>query len=150
MTQISHRQLSPHVHNRIYEIFINAISETQSSSDVRALLEDFFTPTERVMLPKRLCIAFLLLKEYDQRTIASYLCVSFTTINRVSTALKTGGEGYKAVLDRIRKREGLQKVLNAIEEGLLSLLASAGGPSRVWKNLQRRQRIEKQNQQKPF
>lgn len=150
MTQISHRQLSPNVHNRIYEIFINAITETQSAPDVHALLEDFFTPTERVMLPKRLCIAFLLLKEYDHRTISSYLCVSFTTINRVSTALKLGGSGYKTVLNRIRKREQLQTVLDSIEEGIVSMLASAGGPSRVWKNLQSKQRKDKYEQQTPF
>ncbi len=135
---------------RIYEIFIEVISEVQTASDVQALLEDFFTPTERVMLPKRLCIAYLLIKGYDQRAIASYLKVSFTTINRVSNSLKTGGTGYTLVVNRLQKREHVDAVLQKIEEGIISTLASIGGPSRLWKNLQREQRIQKYKEEKPF
>lgn len=150
MTQVSRRPLDSNTQKRIYEIFVDVITEVQTSKDVTALLNDFFTPTERVMLPKRLCIAFLLLKGYDHRTIASYLKVSFTTINRVSTTLKVGGEGYTLVLDRLRKREQFETVLKEIEEGVVSMLASIRGPSRLWQHLEREQRRRNYETRKPF
>ncbi len=150
MTQVSRRILDPNTQKRIYEIFIDVIKDVQTTSEVQSLLEDFFTPTERIMLPKRLCIAFLLLKAYDQRTIASYLKVSFTTINRVSTSLKVGGNGYKLVINRLQKREEFETVLKQIEEGIVSMLASIGGPSRAWKNIQHEQRKHNYEERKPF
>ena len=150
MTQVSKRQLNSGVQKRIYEIFVDILKEVQTSSEVQSLLEDFLTPTERVMLPKRLCIAYLLLKQYNQRAIASYLKVSFTTINRVSTALKTGGQGYTLMLTRLQKREKIDVILKQIEEGIVSMLASFGGPSRVWKNLRNEQRKHAYEKRKPF
>ncbi|HUD18832.1 MAG TPA: Trp family transcriptional regulator [Patescibacteria group bacterium] len=143
MTQISRRHLDAKTQKRIYEIFTDVIADVKTPSEVQALLEDFFTPTERVMLPKRLCIAFLLLKGYDHRTIASYLKVSFTTINRVSTSLKVGGKGYTLVLTRLRKRKQFESVLTQIENGIVSMLASIGGPSRLWKTVQNTQHNSK-------
>ena len=143
MTQVSRRTLPSDVHKRIYDIFTNVITEIHTESEVRSLLEDFLTPTERVMLPKRLCIAFLLIKGYDQRSIASYLNVSFTTINRVSTALKVNGEGYQVILRRIGEHKHHGLILEKIEEGVLAFLAEAGGPSNLWKRLQIEHRKEK-------
>lgn len=150
MTQVSRRLLDSNTQKRIYEIFIDVITDVQTTKDVTALLNDFFTPTERVMLPKRLCIAFLLLKGYGHRTIASYLKVSFTTINRVSTALKMGGEGYTLVLNRLRKREQFETVLKKIEEGVVSMLSSVRGPSGLWQQLEREQRRRNYENRKPF
>ena len=150
MTQVSKRQLDSGVQKRVYEIFVDILKEVQTSSEVQSLLEDFLTPTERVMLPKRLCIAYLLLKKYNQRAIASYLKVSFTTINRVSTALKTGGQGYTLMLTRLQKREKIDAILKQIEEGIVSTLASFGGPTRVWKNIQNEQRRRTYTERKSF
>ncbi|OGG11387.1 hypothetical protein A2Z00_00430 [Candidatus Gottesmanbacteria bacterium RBG_13_45_10] len=143
MTQVSRRKLSRAIQNRIYTIFTKIITDVRTQSEVEALLEDFLTPTERVMLPKRLCIAFLLLKGYSHRTIASYLNVSFTTINRVSTALQVSGKGYQVMLTRMQHHEELESILEKIEEGVLGVLAATGGPSRVWRSLQQEHRKEK-------
>lgn len=150
MTQVSKRQLNSDVQKRIYEIFVDILKEVQTSSDVQSLLEDFLTPTERVMLPKRLCIAYLLLKQYNQRAIASYLKVSFTTINRVSTALKIGGHGYTLMLTRLQKREKIDAILKQIEEGIVSTLASFGGPTQVWRNIQNEQKKRAYKERKSF
>lgn len=150
MTQISKRQLDKRTQERIYEIFVEIIAQAQNAADVQSLLADFFTYTERIMLPKRLCIAYLLLKGYDHRAIASYLNVSFTTINRVSTALKAGGQGYTVMLTRLQKREQFDTTLKQIEEGIVSMLASMGGPSRLWKNIRNEQRKHAYEERKPF
>ncbi len=102
------------------------------------------------MLPKRLCIAYLLLKGYDHRAIASYLKVSFTTTNRVSTALKTGGQGYRLILTRLQKREQFNATLKDIETGIVSMLASFGGPSHLWKNIRNKQQKQSMANKRPF
>lgn len=150
MTQISRRRLDADTQKRIYEIFVEVITDAQKQSEVESLLEDFFTPTERVMLPKRLCIAYLLIKNYQHRTISSYLKVSFTTINRVSNSLKTSGRGYTLLLTRLQKHEQYKRILKKIEEGIVNALASVNGPSTVWKQVQRQQRKAKFENQKPF
>lgn len=150
MTQVSRRQLDKHTQQRIYEIFINVIAEAQNTSDVELLLNDFFTYTERIMLPKRLCIAYLLLKGYDYKAIISYLKVSGTTINKVSSALKFGGQGYTLILSRLQKREQFDTTLKKIEEGIVAMLASFGGPSPVWKNIRNEQRRRAYEERKPF
>ena len=150
MTQISRRQLDKQTQQRIYEIFINVIAEAQNTSDVELLLNDFFTYTERIMLPKRLCIAYLLLKGYDYKSIISYLKVSCTTINKVSNALKSGGRGYTLILSRLQKREQFDTTLKKIEEGIVAMLASVGGPSPIWKNIHNEQRRRAYEERKPF
>ena len=150
MTQISKRHLDKITEKRIYDIFVEVISEAQNTTEVQSLLNDFFTYTERIMLPKRLCIAYLLLKKYDHRAIASYLKVSFTTINKVSTTLKTGGQGYTLMLTRLQKREQVEATLKQIEEGIISMLASFGGKSQLWKHLRNANRKRAYEERTPF
>jgi Trp operon repressor len=135
MSQVSKRQLSKDVQTRISHIFAQVIADVSSPKDVNALLEDFLTPAERIMLPKRLAIAHLLIREYDQRSIAQYLNVSFTTITRVSTVIKTNGAGYRTMLERMKKKEAFFRVLTEIDDGISRFLASLPGKSRAWKTL---------------
>lgn len=150
MTQVSRRRLDPNTQKRIYEIFVNIITDARNQTEVEALLEDFFTPAERIMLPKRLCIAFLLMQNYHHRTIASYLKVSLATINRVNNSLKTSGKGYTLLLTRLQKHEQYKHILEKIEEGVVNMLASIRGPSTVWKHIQNQQRKAKFENRKPF
>ena len=123
MTHLSKRPLDTAMQKRMYDIFTNVLADTTSSDDVAALLFDFLTPAESVMLPKRIGIAYLLIKQYDQRAIAQYLNVSFTTITKVSTALKKGGKGYRTMLERIQKKEGFNTMLETMETGILAFLS---------------------------
>ena len=125
MSQISKRPLNKDTEKRIYEIFTHVLADATAQDDITALLYDFLPPTERMMLPKRLCIAYLLIKKYDQRAISHYLNVSFTTITRVSTALKNGGRGYKTMLDRIQKKEAFNALLETIESGISGFLSKS-------------------------
>jgi len=135
MTQLSKRPLNKDTEKRIYEIFTHVLADASSQDDITALLYDFLTPTERVMLPKRLCIAYLLIKEYDQRAISHYLNVSFTTITKVSTALKNDGKGYKTMLERIQKKEAFNVMLETIESGILGFLSKVSRKSNIWKKI---------------
>lgn len=137
MTQISARRLDEETQKRMYRLFAEVIQRTNTMQDVENLLNDMFTPNERIMLPKRICIAYLLKHGYTHRQISSYVNVSFTTINRISTVLATGGRGYAFVLDTIKNNKSGSTILDAIGKGIISFLADMNGPSAVWKNLNR-------------
>lgn len=98
MTQVSRRFLDHKTQEYIFQTFINATTKLSSPSLTQSFLQDLLTPTEQIMLAKRLCIAYMLQKNYPQRAIANTLKLSTATITRVSTILKSQGIGYKKII----------------------------------------------------
>lgn len=102
------------------------------------------------MLPKRLAIAFLLHKRYEQRLVSQYLKVSFTTITRVSNQLRTGGAGYRRVIEKIIADDKLKAFVEKIDDAIAELV----GPHTVGRGNWSRWRSErwkkKMAAKKPF
>jgi hypothetical protein len=99
------------------------------------------------MLAKRLAIALLLLKKYDQRVISRWLKVSLTTVSKVSLTLQTGKGGYQLIIGSMVRKEELHAFLRKIDDALADLLPPAG---RNWSNWRRARWQEKIERQKPF
>jgi Trp operon repressor len=150
MTQISRHLVSKDIQKRMYDVFLDTLAGIKIKSDVSDFINDFFTPTERIMLPKRLTIALLLIKGYDQRTIIQYLKVSFATITRVSNILKDGGEGYKKVIEKIIKDEKFSDMLEKIDNNLADVLGPVGPGSLDWKKWRSDRWKKKYEISKPF
>ena len=53
MAQVSRRRLSEKVEKRIEEIFLRTISKLNKEEDVLQFLNEFLTPTEKIVLSKR-------------------------------------------------------------------------------------------------
>jgi len=96
MTQVSRIPLRKEVEQRVYEVLMESIAAARSRNTVVRLLDDLLSPTERLMIAKRLSIAFLLLRKYDQRTVSRWLKVSLSTVSKVSLTLQKGRGGYQA------------------------------------------------------
>ncbi len=147
MTQVSRIPLSSEIEQRIFEIFLTSLSELRTKEEVEKFITDLLSPTERIMLSKRLSIAFLLQKGFDQRKIARILKVSLTTINRVSIAFKIGGNGYRRVIDKIIKGEKLDEFLYKIDDFIKEVVPPKGRNYRVWRTERFK---DKKARQKPF
>lgn len=106
------------VEKRVYEVFEKSVADIRKPEDVRNFISDLLTPTEKIMLSKRLAIAVLLEKDYNYRQISQVLKVSFQTIAAVSRQKAVGGHGYKAVADRIIEKEKTEKSLVELEESI--------------------------------
>src|SRR3989338_6280058 len=124
MTQISKYPLRKEIENRMLEVFLDSIGMVKTREHVQKLIDDLFSPTERVMLAKRLSIALLLLKKYDQRTVARILNVSLGTVNKVSLALQKGNGGYELVVNSIVRQEKFHAFLEKIDETLLDIVTT--------------------------
>lgn len=123
MAQINRLPLSKALQNQMYELFHKVLADLHSDGDIEILLDDLLTPTEKVMLAKRLAIAFLLEKGYDQRTVHTMMKVSVSTVNSVNFWLKYKGQGYRNAIAMIRKEEKWKDFVERLD-GLLRDLFS--------------------------
>ena len=69
MTQVSKRFLQKQVEERILDLFWTSLSSLSAKDKVSLFLDDLLSPTEKLMLSKRVAIAFMLMKGYDYPTI---------------------------------------------------------------------------------
>lgn len=121
MTKVSRRFLNKELENHIFELFLKTIIDIKTVDDARAFIEDLLSPTERIMLIKRLAIAVLLTKGYTYDDIDDTLKVSRSTIMNVSIWLKHGRSGYRNAVNKIVQTQKRQEFIDKIEEILLQL-----------------------------
>ena len=147
MTQVSKKFLAKDIEGRIYEIFLRAVAEVKTQNEVEKFLNNLLSAAEKVMLAKRLSIAFLLFKNYDQRSICKTLKVSLGTVNRVNNELKLEGEGYRQVISKIVQMEKLGEFLQKIDDAIASAMPPKG---QNWSEWRSKKWKEKMSRQKAF
>lgn len=148
MPQVSRRFLNQKVQDRIFNLFISGIISCNSKDITISLIEDLFTPTERIMLSKRFSIAYMLLERYDYDSISQTLKVSRTTIGSISLWLKEKGRGFREVIRRIKRDESMSKVLEEIQDGFEDLIASSRGQN--WSESKKQLWLSRRERMKPF
>lgn len=127
MTQVSRRVLHKQVEEQIFETLWEAISQVRDKKDVQIFLNDLLTPTEKVMLAKRLAIAVLLLKQRNYQTIKDFLKVSGETISKISLILKMN-KGFKLAINKVVRTEAGRQFWQEIE----NLLYRFSAPGKVF------------------
>lgn len=147
MPQVSKYPIAQDVYNRIFEIFFKTIANVKNTYEVKEFLEDFLTPTEQIMLAKRLAVAVLLAKDYDYRAISKILRVSPATIAAVSVFFKYAGKGYKKVVEKILKEEKREEFWNKIDDLLSETIPPKG---RSWHYWRKEREALKRKRRKPF
>jgi len=147
MTQISRRPLRKEIEERIFDIFLNSLAKVRFKEDIFRFINDLLSPTEQLMLAKRLSIAFLLHKGYDQRTICKILKVSLATVSRVSLKLQVSGEGYRKVTKEIIRDEKMDEFWHKLDDFINEIVPPKG---RDWSQLRKDRWMAKLNRQKPF
>lgn len=92
--------------DNITEQLASAFLSLKDREEVYAFLEDIATIGEIRALAQRLEVARLLDEGYTYPQIAQQTGASTATISRVKKFLEYGADGYRIVLDRIRKEKG--------------------------------------------
>lgn len=118
MTQISRRPMSKALEEQMHKAIRKAFADLRSEKEVDAFLDDLLTPTEKVMLAKRLAIAILLDRGYDQRTVHTIMRTSLRTVNTVNFWLKNKGNGYRIVLEKLKTQQAWRELKESIEDFL--------------------------------
>lgn len=148
MAQVSRNPLSKKVEERVFEIFVEIVALLNKPSEISYFLNDLLSPTEKIMLGKRLSIAYLLLKDYDQRTICAILKVSLTTVSKVSNNLQTKGQGYKGVIRKVFAKDKFNEILERLDTFLSELIPPQPGTN--WKRVKGEYYQRKRDRIKPY
>lgn len=121
MSKVSRRFLDKELEERIFEVFLKTIVDIKNTAEAKNFIEDLLSPTEKIMLVKRLAIAVLLTKGNTYEHIDHTLKVSRATIMNVSLWLKHGKSGYRRAVEKIIQTQNKEALLDKIEEILLRL-----------------------------
>jgi|SRR3989338_11700121 len=148
MTQVSKRFLQKQVEERILDLFWTSLSSLSAKDKVSLFLDDLLSPTEKLMLSKRVAIAFMLMKGYDYPTINNRLKVSDQTIWNVKVNLTHRGKGYKMAIENIMQKEKWEKFWQDLDNFFEEILPPRYGTN--WKEARRKQWEKRLKQQKPF
>lgn len=121
MSKVSRRVLDKELEDKIFEVFLKSIVNIKTPVEAKNFVEDLLSPTEKIMIIKRLAIAVLLTKGKTYEYIDHTLKVSRATIMTVSLWLKHGKGGYRKVVESILKTQSKERLIDNIEEILLKL-----------------------------
>lgn len=136
MTKVSKYRINEKVEKQIRDIFAEIISQLSGKENVFTFFDDFLTETEKIVLSKRIAIAFMLKKNYSYEIIKSVLKVSQSTISIINLKLKYSGKGYHKILDKILLQEKIKAGIDQVENFILETLARGRGKGTgFWKNI---------------
>jgi len=134
MPQVSKYPMKQEVSHRIFDLFLKTLSKLRSKNEIDLFLSELLTPTERIMLAKRVSVAFLLDKGYDYRQISYLLKVSTSTIGIIARDFK-GSKGFKSKVKEVVREDKESEFWMKLGEDVTGTLASAGTKAGSWRYL---------------
>lgn len=127
MPQVSKYALDKKVEEELCNTLDLVISKLGNTDNVKTFLLSFLTPTERIMLAKRLSVIILLNEGIAHEHIAQALHVTRVTVARMQLFMESRGEGFEVIFEIIKN----ERVLKELKSALLKLVAytvrAAGG-----------------------
>lgn len=122
MTRISRRPVRKELEERMFALLMQSFRDLNNEKDVFNFIEDLLSPTEKIMIAKRLAIAILLEKGWNSREISFTLKVSTATVNSVRIKISFLGKGYKQAVKTILQKEEVASFFEKLAETVVSVL----------------------------
>jgi uncharacterized protein YerC len=140
MPKVSKNLLPPKTQKEIMTALVRTLAKIENDALLRRFLDDLLTPTEKLMLGKRLMVAVLLQRGYSYGAVCRALKMSKTTVGLIQRELLKSGEGYKKIFELFFRESRGQRILDTLERFLDGItLPVSGSPSstRRWKRVLR-------------
>ncbi len=80
MARISKKYINEQILIKLYRLFFEVISRFKDKDNFVEIIDEILSPTEKIMIAKRIGIIYLLIKKVDYRDIAEVLKVSTATV----------------------------------------------------------------------
>mgnify|MGYP001580136124 CR=1 FL=1 len=126
MTQISRFKLKEETLEKLYSLMFEVLGK-KSKNEFLLIMNDLVSPTEKIMISKRIAVIYLLTKNIDQRTIAHTMKVSLSTISKYALLVKVSNVLPNALSNLIRN-EGIRLLISEI----FVTLFPPGTPNSSW------------------
>src|SRR3989344_423690 len=125
MPHVSSKKLKKEHLQKLYNEFSSALEKSARKSWIKFFLNDFLTHTEKIMLAKRFAVIYLLSQDVPASYIAEALCMSPSTIFRMSLKYDIGK--YSSLLKTIREEnKDIWKIFEKILRAGLPPIAGRG------------------------
>ncbi|MEK7633483.1 MAG: Trp family transcriptional regulator [Patescibacteria group bacterium] len=123
MTRISKQFIKEEIITKLYRLFFEVFSRSNNQRSFLSLIDEILSPSEKIMIAKRLGMIYLLIKGVDYRTIAETLKVSTATVLFYSVVYKEKRTQITDLIEQMLKKE---KVLNFLEDLFADLTIHPG------------------------
>ncbi len=123
MTRISKKFLSERVLLKLYRLFFEVMTKYQNKDQFFEIFDDILSPTEKIMLTKRVAIIYLLIKGVDYRDICDVLKVSMSTVVTYAAIFYKRDSKVVATIRNMLKKE---KALNFLDDIFCGLFIQPG------------------------
>ncbi len=127
MTKVSKYLMAKEVQSRMFEVFWKTIADLQTSSAVEEFFNELLSPTEKIMLAKRLAISILLIKKYSYEEIIDILKVSPSTIGIIARWLKSEGKAFQKAIAKLLAQEKQGEFWDNLEQFLSEIIPPGKG-----------------------
>lgn len=120
---ISKRPIKEEMLIRLYRLFFEIITKADSKADFLLLMNEILSPTEKIMIAKRIGIVYLLIKKVDHRTIRDVLKVSTATTEKYALYFHNKNSYLVNIIRGMLIKE---KTMGFLEDFLAGLMIQPG------------------------
>ena len=113
MTRISQYPINSNLSTKLFDLFFEVVGKKNNSEEFKNTIIDLLSPTERIMIAKRIAIIYLLLKKVDYITIADVLKVSSSTIGKFQLIIENS-VGIVPTFKKLLRNERISQFLEEI------------------------------------
>lgn len=113
MTRISRFPLNEDLLNKLFNLFFTVVGKKNNIDEFKETVIDLLSPTERIMIAKRVAIIYLLLKKIDHMTISDTLKVSPSTVAKFHLIMEKS-QGIVPTFKKLLRNEKLKEFLEDI------------------------------------
>lgn len=110
MSHISKNKLNKKTEDTIKNTFNTVLSNIKNEQDANNFINSLLSPTESLMLAKRLAIVLMLSEDIPASRIASALHVTRETVARLELLYQLKPEGYKIALSKINNQKRIKEL----------------------------------------
>lgn len=108
MTKVSKIPLRSDVWTRVFDLYVKTLADIKDPKELTDFIKSFYSPTERIVLAKRLALVVLLAKGQKYDKIREILKISPPTIAKMSLKIKYDNKGLSPVINKIFKKQSAQ------------------------------------------
>ncbi len=133
MTRISRFPVEAKVLEKLYSLMFEIVSSMDDEESFSKIINELLSPTEKIMIAKRIAIIYLLMKKIDYYNISEVLKVSSETIAKFHLIMEESGEikGVLKSMVRVEKMRDFFEELFAAEPGVRGVDWSAAWRKKI-------------------
>lgn len=127
MPHVSRKKVDKKVLDEILDFLVIVLTGVNDEKEMKRLLDAFLTSTEKIMLAKRLGVAYMLKEKIPFDEISETLSVTRPTIDKIRIWLKIEESGYELALKVLRKTKNLEAFKQIFKEVLKKMAKPYSG-----------------------